>query len=140
MTRYVQVTARRQGDGWSAHLPELGGLAAPSLVELRAVVESVLPDAVVSVTPKLPLELGGAVADTRAVREEAASLAARAEQLTDLTAAQLRAVGLSDGDVAVVLGLPELAPETVSVAASAVPVPPAPVRRPPGRPRKVQSA
>lgn len=146
MTRYVPVTARWQGEGWSAQIPEFGPVTAGTVTALVDAVALRVREATgdsdlrVQVTTKLPLELAGAAADTRSVREEAASLAARAEQLTDLTAAQLRAVGLSERDVAVVLGLPELAPETVSVAASAVPVPPAPVRRPPGRPRKVQSA
>jgi cation diffusion facilitator CzcD-associated flavoprotein CzcO len=128
------VTARRSGEGWSAQLPELGAVTAPSLEGLRARVHARIgdPDVRVAVQPKLPLELGRVVADTRAVREEAASLSARAEQLVQSTAVQLRGAGLSEGDIAVVLGLPE---PVVPV------VPTVPVRRPVGRPpKRVQSA
>jgi hypothetical protein len=139
MTKYLQVTARRSGGGWSTTLAELGAVTAPSLPGLQRMVGELVGEqfgeahVVVTVQPKLPLELGGAVADTRAVREEAASLAVRAEQLVAATSARLRGEGLSEVDIAVVLGLP---PTTSDL----LPAPPAPARRPPGRPRKVQSA
>jgi hypothetical protein len=139
MTRYLQVTARRSGGGWSTTLADLGAVSAPSLPGLQRMVAELVGETfgeaqvVVTVQPKLPLELGQAVADTRAIREEAASLAVRAEQLVAVTSSRLRGEGLSEQDIAVVLGLPPTASELM-------PAPPAPVRRPVGRPRKAQSA
>lgn len=141
MTKYMQVTARRHGEGWSTTLADLGAVTAPSLPGLQRMVAELVGEqlgeahVVVTVTPKLPLELGQAVADTRAVRGEATSLLVRAQQLTDVTVARLRGEGLSERDIAVVLGMPEPAVEPVSEP-SVVPAPPAPVRRPVGRPRK----
>jgi hypothetical protein len=145
MTRYVQVTARWQGEGWSAQIPEFGPVTAGTVAALVDAVALRVREATgdsdlrVQVTTKLPLELAGAAADTRSVREEAASLAARAEQLTVVTSDRLRGAGLSEADVAVVLGLPVPAVVPVSEP-SVVAAVAAPVRRPPGRPRKVQSA
>jgi hypothetical protein len=119
----------------------LGAVTAPSLPGLQRMVAELAAEqfgeahVVVMVTSKLPIELAQAVSDTKAIREEAASLAVRAEQLVAVTSARLRGEGLSERDIAVVLGLPEPVSEP-----SVVPAPPAPVRRPPGRPRKAQSA
>ena len=109
-----RVAARRAHEGWSLHTPH-GDVQASSLsvgkklARERIAAETGVPVSAVEVVlaPKLPIDVGAEVAAARDAAAELAALqtsvAARSRQI----AGRLRELGLSNADVAVVLGVSE---------------------------------
>ena len=111
--RLVRAVARRSGSGWVVSVPDAGSVEAGSLAvgeraarDLAATMFGVPASQVqVTLTPKLSLNLGG---DITAAREASAELAQRTREVGAMSrriVMRLRDEGLSNADIAVVMGM-----------------------------------
>lgn len=106
-----RVVARRVSDGWTLHVGDLGTVVTRSLAtaekDARAHVKTVAgrDDVIVHVQPKLDLHLGGLVWAAKDTNAQLAELTAVAAARSREAAHELRAAGLSNTDIAVVLGV-----------------------------------
>lgn len=113
MPRTYRVIARRSPSGWTLHVGDLGTTTTRSLAtaekDARAHVLAVTgqDDAIVQVHPKLELQLGELVSRARARSAELAELTALVAASTREAASELRSAGLSNVDIAHVLGVSE---------------------------------
>lgn len=113
MPHTYRAIARHSPSGWTLHVGELGTTSTRSLAtaekDARAHVLAVTgqDDVVVQVHPKLDLRLGELVSRARARSTELAELTALVARLTRETAHELRTAGLSNVDIAHVLGVSE---------------------------------
>lgn len=113
MAQTYRAVARRSPSGWTLHVGEFGTVSTRSLATAeRDAREHVLActgrdDAVVTVQPKLDLRLGGLVQEARTKGAELAELTTLVAAKTREAANELRSAGLSNVDIAHVLGVSE---------------------------------
>ena len=108
-----RVIARRTEDGWNLHVGDLGTVPARSLATAEKTARSYVVantgrsegEVIVHVQPKLDLRLGEVVQEARATSAQLAELTALAAARSRGAAEQLRSAGMSNADIAVVLGV-----------------------------------
>src|SRR5688500_965914 len=113
MSHAYRVIARHVQGGWTLHVGQLGTTPTRSLAtaekDARAHIAAVTgqDDATVHIQPKLALHLGEIVQEARARGAELAELTTLVAAKSREAAEALRAAGLSNVDVAHVLGVSE---------------------------------
>jgi hypothetical protein len=111
MAQTYRAVARRGPSGWTLHVAEFGTVSTRSLATAeRDAREHVLActgldDAAVHVQPKLDLRLGELVQEARVKAAELAELTTTVAAKTREAAHELRAAGLSNTDIAHMLGV-----------------------------------
>lgn len=108
-----RVIARRVADGWNLHVADLGTVLARSLATTEKTARAHIVEktghsedqVIVHVQPKLDLRLGGLVQTAKATNAELAEVTARASAKSREAAHELRSAGLSNVDIAAVLGV-----------------------------------
>lgn len=113
MPHTYRVIARRAPSGWTLHVADLGTTSTRSLAtaekDARAHIQAVTgrDDVIVQIHPKLDLRLGELVSEARARAAELAELTTLVATKSRDAAWQLQEAGLSNVDIAVVLGISE---------------------------------
>jgi DNA-directed RNA polymerase specialized sigma subunit len=108
-----RVVARRAPSGWTLHVADLGTATTRSLAtaekDARAHILAVTgqDDAIVHVQPKLQLHLGQLADEARQASAELAEATVRVSAKSREAANELRSAGLSNVDIAAVLGVSE---------------------------------
>jgi hypothetical protein len=113
MPHTYRTIARRSPNGWTLHVGDLGTTSTRSLAtaekDARAHILATAgqDDVIVHVQPKLDLRLGEVVQDARTKAAELAELTTLVAAKSREAAEALRTAGLSNVDIAHVLGVSE---------------------------------
>jgi hypothetical protein len=113
MPHTYRTIARRAPSGWTLHVGDLGTTTTRSLAtaekDARAHIQAVTgrEDVIVQIQPKLDLRLGELVSETRTKATELAELTTLVATKSRAAAEELRTAGLSNVDIAAVLGVSE---------------------------------
>lgn len=108
-----RVIARRSPSGWTLHVGDLGTTSTRSLAtaekdaRTHILATSGRDEVIVHVQPKLDLRLGEVVSEAQRLSAERARVDAQASAKSREAANELRSAGLSNVDIAHVLGVSE---------------------------------
>ncbi len=113
MPSHHRVTARRHTDGWHLVIPDFGTIPTRSLATAEKTARAHIAantgrpedELVVTIQPKLDVRLGEAVQRAKTAQTELARLSATAATQSRQAAQALREAGLSNTDIAHVLGV-----------------------------------
>ena len=108
-----RVVARRAGDGWNLHVADVGTVPARSLAAAEKAARAhiaertgrVDDEVLVTVQPKLDVRLGDLVQQAKTANAQLFEVSAAAAAKSRKAASALRTAGLSNVDIAAVLGI-----------------------------------